>query len=57
VGTLIGALLGAAIIAAIENVLVLTGVPPYWQGIVFGAIVVMAISFDSLSRRVLRSNG
>lgn len=54
VGTLIGAIFGAAIIAIIENVIVLTGVSPYWQGIVSGVIVVLAISFDSLSRRYLR---
>ncbi len=54
VGTLFGAILGAAIIAVIENVIVLTGVSPYWQSVVSGLIVVLAISFDSLSRRVLR---
>ncbi len=56
VGTLVGAILGAAIIAVIENVIVLTGVSPYWQGIVSGAIVVIAISFDSLSRHFLHRN-
>lgn len=53
VGTLTGAILGAAIIAVIENVIVLTGVSPYWQGIVSGVIVVFAISFDSISRQIL----
>ncbi|MEO0385409.1 MAG: ABC transporter permease [Pseudomonadota bacterium] len=54
VGTLIGAIFGAGIIAIIENVIVLTGVSPYWQGVVSGLIVVLAISFDSLARRYLR---
>jgi ribose transport system permease protein len=54
VGSPIGAIFGAGIIAIIENIIVLFGVSPYWQGIVSGAIVVLAISFDAVSRRYLR---
>lgn len=54
IGSPIGAILGAGIIAIIENIIVLFGVSPYWQGIVSGAIVVLAISFDAISRRYLR---
>ncbi|MBV2144972.1 ABC transporter permease [Falsochrobactrum sp. TDYN1] len=54
IGSPIGAIFGAGIIAIIENIIVLFGVSPYWQGIVSGAIVVLAISFDSISRRYLR---
>nr|WP_176024811.1 ABC transporter permease [Brucella pseudintermedia] len=54
IGSPIGAILGAGIIAIIENIIVLFGVSPYWQGIVSGAIVVLAISFDAISRRCLR---
>ena len=43
----LGALVGAAIIGVIENVIVLLGVSPCWQTIVSGAIVVLAI-FDSI---------
>ena len=50
----IGAILGATIIGVIENIIILLGVSPYWQGIVSGAIVVAAISFDSISRRYFR---
>ncbi len=53
IGSPLGALLGAGIIGIIENVIVLYGVSPYWQGVVSGAIVVIAISFDSISRRYL----
>ena len=42
------------IIAIIENIIVLFGVSPYWQGVVSGVIVVLAISFDALSRRYIR---
>lgn len=54
IGSPVGAILGAGIIAIIENIIVLFGVSPYWQGIVSGAIVVLAISFDAISRRYLR---
>ncbi len=54
VGSPIGAILGAAIIGIIENIIVLFGISPYWQSVVSGAIVVLAISFDSVSRRYLR---
>ena len=54
VGSPVGAIFGAAIIGIIENIIVLFGVSPYWQAVVSGAIVVLAISFDSLSRRYFR---
>lgn len=54
VGTTIGAIVGAAIIAVIQNVIVLFGVSPYWQSMVSGAIVVLAISFDAVMRRYVR---
>jgi len=54
VGNPLGALIGAAIIGVIENVIVLLGVSPYWQTIVSGAIVVLAISFDSIHRNFMK---
>jgi ribose transport system permease protein len=54
VGSPVGAIFGAAIIGVIENIIVLFGVSPYWQSVVSGAIVVLAISFDSISRRTFR---
>ncbi|QWA13155.1 ABC transporter permease [Sodalis ligni] len=54
VGTPFGAIIGATIIGIIENIIVLYGVSPYWQGIVSGVLVVVAISFDAVSRRYIR---
>lgn len=54
IGNPIGALIGAAIIGVIENIIVLVGVSPYWQTVVSGAIVVIAVAFDAISRRFLR---
>ena len=43
-----GALIGAAIISIISNMIVLFGVNAYWQQAVSGIVVVLAISFSSI---------
>jgi ribose transport system permease protein len=48
IGSPAGALLGAAIISIIQNMIVLYGVNIYWQTAVSGVVVVLAISFDSI---------
>ncbi len=50
VGNPVGAVIGAAIIGVIENIIVLFGVSPYWQTVVSGGIVVVAVSLDAVSR-------
>ncbi|MDV6318135.1 ABC transporter permease [Chromohalobacter sp. HP20-39] len=54
IGTPLGAIFGAAIIGVINNIIVLLGVSPYWQAMVTGGIVVIAISLDSVSRRYFK---
>lgn len=54
IGTPLGAIFGAAIIGVIKNIIVLMGVSPYWQAMVTGAIVVVAIALDSISRRYFK---
>ena len=54
VGGPIGAILGSAIVNIIENIIILVGVNTYWQSGVSGAVVVIAISVDGLSRRFFR---
>ena len=49
VGNPAGALIGAAIISVISNLIVLLGVNVYWQSAVSGIVVVLAISFSSVS--------
>ena len=49
IGNPAGALIGAAIIAVIQNMIVLLGVNVYWQSAVSGFIVVIAISFSSIT--------
>jgi ribose transport system permease protein len=53
IGSPVGAILGAGIVGVIEDITVLYGISPYWQGVISGMIVVLAISFDSVSRRYL----
>jgi ribose transport system permease protein len=48
IGSPAGAVLGAAIIGIIQNLIVLYGVNVYWQTAVSGVVVVLAISFDSI---------
>ena len=56
IGSPVGAILGAGIVGVIEDITVLYGISPYWQGVISGMIVVLAISFDSVSRRYLFSS-
>lgn len=49
IGNPAGALIGAAIISVIQNVIVLVGVNVYWQDAVSGIVVVLAISLSSIS--------
>ncbi len=55
VGSPAGALLGAAIIGVVQNIIVLFGVSPYLQTAVSGMIVVAAISLDAISRKIARA--
>jgi len=51
-GTVLGSLLGVILMAIIRNGLVLLNVSIYWQGIVTGVILIGAVTFDMLSRRI-----
>jgi ribose transport system permease protein len=54
IGSIAGALLGGAILGVIGNIIVLGGVNVYLQQVFNGVIVVLAITLDSLSRRLGR---
>ncbi len=49
IGNPLGALIGAAVISIIQNMIVLFGVNVYWQSAVSGIVTVVAISFSSVS--------
>jgi ribose transport system permease protein len=50
-GTIVGTLVGAFIIAVIENGMNLTGVESYKQKVVLGAVILAAVLLDSLRNR------
>ena len=52
IGSIYGALVGAAIMVVIGNIIVLGGVNVYLQQIVTGLIVVVAVTADSITRRL-----
>jgi len=50
-GTVLGSLLGIALMALIANGLNLLGINVYWQTIIIGAVLIIAVAADSFSRR------
>jgi ribose transport system permease protein len=54
-GTILGAVIGAALIEVIRNCLTLLGISTFWQGTFVGAAIVLAVAFDSL-RNLRRSD-
>jgi ribose transport system permease protein len=56
VGLPLGALLGSFVILVIQNMIVLFGVSPYWQTVVSGIIVVVAIAIGPISIMISEYN-
>jgi ribose transport system permease protein len=50
-GTVLGAFLGAVFVALINNAMTMLAVSIYWQMIITGAVLVVAVAIDMLSRR------
>lgn len=50
-GTVLGGLLGLIFVGFINNGMVLLRVPVYWQTLVMGVILLLAVGFDMLSQR------
>lgn len=50
-GTVTGTLLGVLLVALINNVLILAGVPSTWQKAVIGAFIVLAGAVFAIRRR------
>lgn len=49
--SLLGTLLGVLFIAVLQNGLTLVGVPTFWQGVVTGAVLILAVWVDRLRSR------
>jgi ribose transport system permease protein len=51
VGTIPGAFLGVIFISLVQNALILSRVPVYWQGVVVGGVLILAVATDLKARR------
>jgi ribose transport system permease protein len=51
-GTVIGTLIGALIMAVVRNGLNLLLVSTYWQQVIIGFIVIGAVAFDVLNKKI-----
>lgn len=50
-GSVLGSLIGAALMGIIKNALILLGVNVYWQSVVIGLVIVLAVSIDAFRKR------
>jgi ribose transport system permease protein len=50
-GTILGAILGAAIMAVIRNAFVLLKLPIYTQTVAIGVVIILAVAMDQLRKR------
>lgn len=51
-GTILGAFIGALLIASVSNGMNVLGVPSFWQPLVIGAIILLGVGIDGYRRRV-----
>ncbi len=50
-GGVVGTLIGAFIMGLLSNGSDLLGTNPYWQQVIIGAVIILAVSFDELRKR------
>ena len=53
-GSVLGTLVGAFIMGLLANGSDLLGTNPYWQQVIIGAVIIMAVAFDELRKRRLK---
>lgn len=51
-GTIIGTVVGALIIGTIQYGLVVLGIPSFWQYVVVGVVVILAVIMDQFGRKI-----
>jgi ribose/xylose/arabinose/galactoside ABC-type transport system permease subunit len=55
-GSILGTILGVLLLGVMQNGLILVHVDTFWQDIIVGAIILMAVSYDSIKRRLEEKN-
>ena len=50
-GSVVGTLIGAAIMAVVRNAFVLLGLPLHWQVMIIGVVILLAVGLDRRRRR------
>lgn len=55
-GSVVGTLFGVLFIAVLQNGVVLTGVPPLWNGVLVGMFILIAVGIDVVSERLSARN-
>lgn len=55
-GSVIGSLIGTALMGIIRNALILLGVNVYWQSVVIGLVIVIAVSLDAFRQKKVEIN-
>ena len=56
VGTIGGTIIGAFVLGVLSNGMVLVGISDFWQTVITGAVIVLAVVVDQLQRRVEKSS-
>jgi ribose transport system permease protein len=54
-GSVLGTLVGAFIMGLLSNGSDLLGTNPYWQQVIIGAVIILAVSFDELRKRRVKT--
>ncbi len=54
IGSVLGSLIGAAIIGVLQNGLVLLGVSAFWQKVIIGLVIIIAVAGGSIRRKLSR---
>ena len=52
-GTILGTVIGALIIAIIQNGLIFLGINPFWQFIAVGAVIILAVLVDQTKKKLV----
>ena len=56
-GSVLGLFVGAALIGVLLNAMVLTGVPAFWQEVVIGSTIIVAVLLDRVRVRFAKESG